>query len=254
MRVFLLQALALLPLALGFTTSPGSAYMKTPSRAASEDGRSRAGGVTFTNPKSTLGTILFLNPFLFGPELIVPAIMILGGTVATILIDKDEDVAVKYIAPPEPAPVEEEPPAPAPVPAPAPAPPVTATTPDPTPLPDSIAYKEEDADVQFDQSVARTGRASTGIGADVAAFAEKEMTAGDSIAELRREVAKTLDDTSKVPTTQLLQRSPPPEVKEESKVDFASTTTTTKKRSLPRKVWRVVKKIVAPWRPWKNIS
>ena len=81
--------------------------------------------------------------------------------------------------------------------------------------------------------------------------------AGDKVAELRRDVAKTIDTS--VPQNQLLKRS------SDAKEEAASTTssssssssdgsTATSKGGKRRFLLRVVKKVVAPWRKWKNIK
>jgi hypothetical protein len=257
MRPFALLCLALAHLAMGFEVSPNLMTRRGPHKPTDLP-FSCTPGSSSTPTKATPSTstsLFVVNPFLFSPEVIGPVLLILAAAAATILApdNVDEGIPVQYIPPPpEPAPIV-EPPAPAPV--------VAATIPLPTPppvevkpaLPDLFAYKEDDVKVQEDPSIARTARASTGIGADVAAFASK--SAGERLAELRRGVAKSLDDSSNLPTTQLLQRSAPADDPHEKEIIRELIgKDSKKKRNLGQKILRVVKKVVAPWRKWENIQ
>ena len=70
-----------------------------------------------------------------------------------------------------------------------------------------------------------------------------EAGAKDTVKEKSRPPSETKEDVT--------DASPPSEEVEEPSI---VSTETPKKRGLLRKVWRVTKKVVAPWRKWENIS
>ncbi len=84
---------------------------------------------------------------------------------------------------------------------------------------------------------------------------------GKSISDLRKEVASTVQDV-RATQQRLLQRSTKPAPALEPAVEDAvdvvvveqEDTTPKKKRGILRKGFRVLKKVVAPWRKWENIS
>ena len=79
--------------------------------------------------------------------------------------------------------------------------------------------------------------------------------AGEKVAELRRNVAKTIDTS--VPQNQLLKRSSDSDG-EKSEASSSSSdddsSSSASKGGKRRFLLRVAKKVVAPWRKWKNIK
>ena len=216
-------------MAFGFTAPPAA----TRSTVVDNYGTN---AVTTQAPKST--TSLQLTSLLFAPE-ILPVLIVITGAVATVITtERLDDVPVEYSPPPVPEPE----PAPEPVPEP---------VPEPEPAP--VEAVEETVETVDTSSEAEEESSSTEARVEEEPVAAPASSSGESIAELRRGVAKTLDENSSVPQTQLLKRSTP--------VSEASTEVTEdasgsgeKKRGLIRKTFRVVKKIIMPWRKWKNIS
>lgn len=167
-------------------------------------------------------------------QIIGPVSVFIGGLLGTTFLpekyglydDAKEELSSTTATVPAPTPAPEPAPEPAPAPAPAPAPVVKKV--------EKVVEKVEVPEPVEPPAVV--------------------ADAGDKVAELRRGVAKTID--TNVPQNQLLKRS------SEDKEETASTTTssssgestTTSKGGKRRFLLRVAKKVVAPWRKWKNIK
>ena len=228
MKLAALQFLALASLSVGFETQPRLTTKSMQHRSYS-DVPVTASTWSINQSTTSSSTRLFvINPILFSPEVIGPVILMIGAAAATILADNNveevEVVAESFSAPAQA--------------------PVVRLAPMPV-APTKIPAVEEPV---IPKSKGKDSKVPVESSADA-------KSAGESIAELRRGVAKTLDDSFKGPNTQLLQRSAQAEspTNDEKVIQELIGKDDKKKRNLRQKVWRVVKKIVAPWRKWENI-